>query len=238
MSPLPLVIIVQIVQFSFCTGVSSNVPSWIYFCDVVPRFVLSASLLILAVIQTLKQSVQMYKATKQWQPNKYMQQLVSDGVLYFLVYVPIFPSFISIHYPSPLTYHTLVCLQKTDQLDIFPRNVLFNIVIVLQGTPEINSTLWFFLSSLCYTALCPIIPRFIIGVREQYDRDLCPRRQGIDTGFGVSSQPIASGNAVVSAIAFADGAPGQDQDQVMGGDEDEELEAIQLEGRGDRAHQV
>ncbi|KAN0080314.1 hypothetical protein V8E55_009880, partial [Tylopilus felleus] len=42
---------------------------------------------VLAVIQTIKQSVNMFKATKQWQPNKYMQQLMTDGILYFLVYV-------------------------------------------------------------------------------------------------------------------------------------------------------
>ena len=59
------------------------------------QFVLSVMLLILAVIQTFKQSVQMYRATKQWQPNQYMQQLTADGILYFLVYVFCFPSFFS-----------------------------------------------------------------------------------------------------------------------------------------------
>jgi len=29
----------------------------------------------------------MYKATKQWQPNRYMQKLVGDGILYFFVNV-------------------------------------------------------------------------------------------------------------------------------------------------------
>ena len=32
----------------------------------------------------------MYKATKRWQPNKYLQQLVTDGIIYFLVYVFLF----------------------------------------------------------------------------------------------------------------------------------------------------
>ena len=61
--------------------------------DEILRFVLSVTLLTLAVIQTLKQSVEMYKATKQWQPNQYMQQLTADGILYFLVYVPFSPLF-------------------------------------------------------------------------------------------------------------------------------------------------
>ena len=55
-----------------------------------------------------------------------------------------------------------------------------------------------------------MMPRFIISVRELYDRDLRGRRQGIDTGFGVSSQPISSGNATVSVIRFAGVAPGQE----------------------------
>ena len=35
----------------------------------------------------------MYKATKQWQPNRYMERLVKDGIVYFLVCVSISPSF-------------------------------------------------------------------------------------------------------------------------------------------------
>ena len=39
----------------------------------------------------------MYKATKKWQPNQYMQLFVKDGILYFLSYVsPL--SFISVYY--------------------------------------------------------------------------------------------------------------------------------------------
>ena len=52
-----------------------------------PRFIVGAALLALAVIRTVTQSVNMYKAAKQWQPNRYMQQLVRDGALYVLVYV-------------------------------------------------------------------------------------------------------------------------------------------------------
>ncbi|KAF8120490.1 hypothetical protein EV363DRAFT_91134 [Boletus edulis] len=56
-------------------------------CNATPRVVLAAALVIFAVSQTLKQSFEMYKATKQWQPNRYMQKLVGDGILYFFVYV-------------------------------------------------------------------------------------------------------------------------------------------------------
>ena len=69
------------------------------------RFVLCVLLLILAVISSLKESVVLYKATKQWQPNRYIQLLVKDGILYFLVYVFLFP-FIQFHsLPSHFSHH-------------------------------------------------------------------------------------------------------------------------------------
>ena len=62
-----------------------------------PGFLFSVLLLILALVQTLKQSIDMYKATKQWQPNRYMELLVKDGIIYFVLYV------------ISLFYHFLCC---------------------------------------------------------------------------------------------------------------------------------
>ncbi|KAF8126698.1 hypothetical protein EV363DRAFT_1452740 [Boletus edulis] len=83
------VTVAQVLDFSFCKVSYFNTPSTLAVYRVAPRFVLSAALVIFAVSQTLKQSFGMYKATKQWQPNRYMQKLVGDGILYFIVYVPI-----------------------------------------------------------------------------------------------------------------------------------------------------
>ena len=82
-----------------------------------------------------------------------------------------------------------------------------------------------------------MMPRFIISMRELYDHDLRAHWEGIDTGFGVLSHSIASGNAVMSAIAFAEVAPGQGQDRVADGDEDDS-EVMRLEVLGDGVHQV
>ena len=103
----------------------------------------------------------------------------------------------------------------------------------------LSSTSLLILIPLSYMALCPIMPRFIISVRELYDRDLRDRWQGIDTGFGVLSQPVSAGNATVSAIQFADAAPGQEEGQVTEGEVDDS-EAIRLETRmvGDGTGQV
>ena len=98
-----------------------------------------------------------------------------------------------------------------------------------------NNTDGLFLAILSGITLCPIMPRFIISVRELYDRDLRHGWEGDDTGFGVLSQTTASQNAPVSAIAFADIAPGQDED--VEGDVNES-EAIRLELLGDNIHQV
>ena len=98
--------LVEIQGFTFC-DIVLNAP-WILstYLQIVPRFVLSSLLFILAVIQPIKQSVEMYMATKRWQPNQYIQLLAKDGILYFFVYVFLFPAhlflFITImfRYPS------------------------------------------------------------------------------------------------------------------------------------------
>ena len=82
----------QIGNFNLCAVTTNNIPLILtaHMVDGSLRFVLSVVLLVLAVIPTIKESVEMFKATKQWQPNKYMQQLVTDGILYFLVYASLF----------------------------------------------------------------------------------------------------------------------------------------------------
>ncbi|KAF8124714.1 hypothetical protein EV363DRAFT_1435185 [Boletus edulis] len=44
---------------------------------------------MLAIIQFVRQSLQMYRVTKQWQLNQYMHLLVKQGVFYFLAYVSV-----------------------------------------------------------------------------------------------------------------------------------------------------
>ena len=83
--------------------------------------------------------------------------------------------------------------------------------------------------------MCPMMPRFIISVRELYDPDIHHGWQGVDTGFGVLSHPLASQNTPVSAIVFADVALGQDE--VVDVDANES-EVIRLEPLEDNTHQV
>lgn len=82
-----LVTVIQITNFSLCNVTFINTPLLTNMYISIPRFILGVTLLVLAVIQALKQLVEMHKATKQWQLNQCIQQLVTDGVLFFLVYV-------------------------------------------------------------------------------------------------------------------------------------------------------
>jgi len=77
----------QVFNFSFCSDLAAGSSLALQLCRAALRLVLSAALVIFAVSQTLKQSFEMYRATKQWQPNRYMQRLLGDGILYFTVNV-------------------------------------------------------------------------------------------------------------------------------------------------------
>ena len=85
--PLPSASIFQVLDFTLCNGTFSGVPDHLGLYVALPRFALSGMLLVLAVTRTLKQLVDMYGATKQWQPNRYINQFARDGIYYFIVYV-------------------------------------------------------------------------------------------------------------------------------------------------------
>ena len=50
---------------------------------------LSALMCLLVVIQLIREALQMYKATKRFQLNGYMNLLVWEGMIYFLTYVDV-----------------------------------------------------------------------------------------------------------------------------------------------------
>ena len=95
------------IDFSYCDYSYSDDPSHLLLGITALQIVLSVMLLILAVISVVKQSVLLYKATKQWQPNCYMQQFVKDGILYFLVYVANFPFLSNVPFILPPSYSQL-----------------------------------------------------------------------------------------------------------------------------------
>ena len=57
-------------------------------------------------------------------------------------------------------------------------------------------------------------------MRELYDRDIQGRWEGIDSAFGVLSQPVASSDAHVPESTFGDVTSGQGEGQAVEGDTD------------------
>lgn len=106
------------------------------------------------------------------------------------------------------------------------RNVLYHIDTIAQDEMILSSTLVLFMSLFPFIAIFPMMPQFIISIWELYDHDLHCHWQGIDTGFGVLSQPTSSQDAAVSVIALVGISPGQAH--VVGGDMNES-EAVWME---------
>ena len=107
--PFSPVTVVQIQDFSNASlcNILLSIPLnlTIYFTS--PRFTLSVVLFTLALTQTLKESVAMYQATKQWQPSRYMRLLAEHGIIYFFTYVDRFLRFIC---PPHLPQHLPPCI--------------------------------------------------------------------------------------------------------------------------------
>ncbi|KAF8428932.1 hypothetical protein L210DRAFT_3652216 [Boletus edulis BED1] len=174
------VITARILDFSLCIPLPSRALLLSGTPYVALRLTLGAMLTILAVFQTLKQSFRMYKATKRWQPNRYMQKLVKDGILYFVVYVP------------PFLLPLALC-----------SNVLYQINDLLTITRYSSSNTFIFLQAFVSVTFYILIPRFVVSIRELYDHDIHGRLH-VDSGFGVVSRSDAGPNATVSEMAFAD----------------------------------
>ncbi|KAF8552060.1 hypothetical protein OG21DRAFT_203068 [Imleria badia] len=82
----------QILDLTFC-GAIPNSPIWAEVADIF-QITHGAAMCILTVVQFAKQSLQMYRISKQWHLNRYMNLLVRQGIFYFFacVLVSSFPS--------------------------------------------------------------------------------------------------------------------------------------------------
>ncbi|KAF8548556.1 hypothetical protein OG21DRAFT_1489305 [Imleria badia] len=72
---------IQVLDFPSC-AVQLTTPTWSKVAAIL-QITHAAVMCILAIIQGVRQSLQMYSVTKQWQLNRYMILLVRQGVLYF-----------------------------------------------------------------------------------------------------------------------------------------------------------
>ena len=83
---LPLAVIVQELDYSFCDMQIGYSPIWVEIINPV-QITLGAFMCLLIAIRFMKESLQMYNATKRFQLNCYMNLLAREGIIYFLAYV-------------------------------------------------------------------------------------------------------------------------------------------------------
>jgi len=101
-------------------------------------------------------------------------------------------------------------------------NVVRNIPQLIPQDVNIPSPAWIIMSNifLVVTAF-PIIPRFVLNIRELYEKDSRGGFEGIDSGFGIGN----ISDTIVSGIVFADGITG------LGTKEDDEEAQLEPVGR-------
>ena len=171
---LLLVYISQLLDITVC-NVVYGAPAWSSACTI-NQFILGTAMCTLVTVKFVKDSLQMYQATRKWQLNRYMNHLVRDGLLYFLVYVPQFGSLFYQH--SELTrQHTMTStllysiIKVLDILGSIPEGWISHFSVVIANVPLFNLT-----------------PRFVMNIRELHALDMQGRCNGdIDTDFGLSS---------------------------------------------------
>lgn len=80
-----VVITVQVLHFSFCAERPGS-SIWAAVNDSL-EFTLAAVMFLLVAARFLRESFQMYKITRRWQPGRYTKLFAREGMLYFLAYV-------------------------------------------------------------------------------------------------------------------------------------------------------
>jgi hypothetical protein len=78
--------------FSVLFGVKSctfsfKAPSTPFTYTCIPTIVLSVLFCGLPIAQFVRQTLQMHRAIKQWRSNRYLELLVQESVMYFVMYV-------------------------------------------------------------------------------------------------------------------------------------------------------
>ncbi|KAF8119848.1 hypothetical protein EV363DRAFT_1195100, partial [Boletus edulis] len=104
-------------------------------------------------------------------------------------------------------------------------NMLYQITFTYNFVAPTATTAFLFLETCAYITFYTSIPRFIIGIRELYDRDIRGRFH-IDTGFGVGSELIADMHMTVPAMVITDGNQGSGVEDGMTNSGDLELGGV------------
>ncbi|KAF9233832.1 hypothetical protein BU15DRAFT_66268 [Melanogaster broomeanus] len=158
----------EVAHSQSCITIFNTTPSIVVY-TFVPRFILGILLFILAVTQFVRESLEMYKAIKQWRSNRYMELLVRESILYFIAYVPLSPCQAKMNSSTKSQYSPA-------------SNLLYNVACLVSvlGMPA-NLVLTMGAAVVPYV----VAPRFVLSVRALHS---CVVGNHIDTGFGAGSQ--------------------------------------------------
>jgi len=101
-------------------------------------------------------------------------------------------------------------------------NMVRNIPQLIPEDVNIPSPAWIVIADLFLIVTAfPIIPRFVLNIRELYEKDSRGGFEGIDSGFGIGNVS----DTIVSGMVFADGING------LGTKEDDEEAQLEPVGR-------
>ena len=85
---LPSVLTVQLLDITTCSAVLST-QTWNTALAII-QFILGTAMCILVIAKFVRDLLQMHQATRKWHLNRYLSLLIREGIVYFLVYVPLF----------------------------------------------------------------------------------------------------------------------------------------------------
>ncbi|KAF8135142.1 hypothetical protein EV363DRAFT_1396592 [Boletus edulis] len=116
---------IQILNYSYCV-LQATEPKWTNVA-IILQITHAAVVCLLAILQVTRQSLQMYRVTKQWQPNRYMALLVKQGILsFFAVFLFNLINVLSVAGTAPTGGQTilLVILEYVPIYTLTPRFIL------------------------------------------------------------------------------------------------------------------
>lgn len=168
-------------------------PAWVETTGII-QISLGAFMWLLIVLKFVRESFQMYKVTRRFRLSRYMNILVTDGMIYFLVYVYFSFSFVSPLLYTKLTVNSILIathLHLLYAIGILPQDGWWQLPVIAQIIP-----------------LFMLLPRFILNLRAHYARDLRGRHgSDIDAAFGATS----TFDAVINMTSFVDSEQNEGQ---------------------------
>ncbi|KAF8452755.1 hypothetical protein L210DRAFT_2055698 [Boletus edulis BED1] len=145
---------VQLLDVTVCT-VNFSIQSWNNAATII-QFILGAILCILAAAQFVRNLLEMHRVTRKWQLNRYMNLLVRDGLLYFLVTV----------------LHSLLTMLGI--LNALPQGWVSQVLAIIANVPLITLTPRFVMN---------IRELYLYDVQNRWDHDI-DSGFGLSSGTG------------------------------------------------------